>query len=109
MVAGIKADAGDSTWATRCQLFSGLGLFVSTGAVFLTVLTEDYVGDAASIFWGLAVSVSAIVFIVGTIGFCSRFGATSRRVTQLEEIESALSAAVAHSEREDEKREGERT
>ena len=98
MIAGIKADRGQSTWATKCQLFAGIGLFLSMMITLAVISADEFVEDAVGIFLALILGVTALVFTIGTIGFCARFGATCRRITQLEEIESALSAAVAHSQ-----------
>ncbi|MDQ8191016.1 hypothetical protein [Roseibacillus persicicus] len=104
MASGMKADSGQSTWATRCQLFGGLGLFGLMGLVFLLVIGEEFFDEAGSIALACGVAASALVFTIGLFGFCARYGATCRRVTQLEEIESALEAAVAHSEAQDRER-----
>ncbi|MGJ8724669.1 MAG: hypothetical protein ACSHYB_08940 [Roseibacillus sp.] len=106
LAAAWRADSANSTWATRCQLFSGLGLFLSIGLGFLFIVLDADAGNSASNAWAVVVGISAIVFIIGVIGFCARFGATCRRITQLEEIESALSTAVAHSAAQSQRDEG---
>ena len=103
--AGIKANAGHSTWATKCLLFAGIGLFLSMGIFFLVMYLTDSYESRTSLILGGITGLSAVVFAIGMLAFCARFGATYRRISELEEIESALRAAVADSAAGLEKRE----
>ena len=97
MIAGIKANAGQSTWATKGMAFSGVMLALLASIGFLGSVVKDYLYNPEAGWWWFALAAVFIVYGIGLLGFCARFGATRRRIVQLEEIESALSAAVSHS------------
>lgn len=95
-VAGLKANGGSSFWATKCLGFTGVvNAFLGFG-LFALVL-DEFSGESLWIAWAILSFLSGLVFLIGMFALCGRFGATCRRVTQLEEIASALEASQAHS------------
>ena len=101
----MKANAGQSTWATKGMAFSGivLALLGSIGFVEAVFYESPYAPDQD---WRWFVLAGAgIVYGIAAVGFCARYGATRKRIIQLEEMESVLSAAVAHSAEQAQKRE----
>lgn len=96
MVAGIRANAGQSYWATKCMAGGGVLLFILLGCVFLTVVGEEYfyfTDQEPLIIFGCFFLGAFLLFTVGGFSLCARFGATCRRSIQLEEIASALAAS----------------
>ncbi len=98
--AGLKADFGHSFWATRClKCGAAILLFISLFAwVFFE--SNDSSGGAW-VFVSVIFLLSSLVLIVGVFGFCSRFGSTCRRITELQELATALSAASAREKEEE--------
>ena len=96
LFAGVKANQGQGAyWATRCLLVAGvLNLLLALALQGMvwdeTSREESWIGLSILSFLG------GIVYLVGMFALCARFGATCKRVKQLEEIASALSAAQAH-------------
>ncbi|MEM9080262.1 MAG: hypothetical protein AAGC74_06160 [Verrucomicrobiota bacterium] len=88
-------------WATICMTFGSLMLSLFTLIVGYAYLSQEYFNNYVSLgeSWGLLTILSLGGFIllgIGTFSFCARFGATAKRIQQLETLAAALSAAKEH-------------
>ena len=98
--AALLARRGRKTWATR-MMFIGAILQSVGGCVYLSLLFAFAMGSAGApplivIFsiGPLAVFGGMLVFLIGLIGLCARYGALEKRSAELETLTQQFSARL---------------
>lgn len=101
-----SARKGKDFWAVRLVFSGSILMFVSAIVIGLfalaSIFSSEYLGgpEVIAVIFYFVLLLGILLYLIGFIGFCARWGATGKRRAELLEITAALSAARDQAQRE---------